>query len=72
MTYWKNARKYTYLDTIFGWNIFDLKLIFGAKLFGRFFALQNCGEAEWLESITNTLVEFAHELDPEIYMKKTD
>lgn len=36
------------------------------KLVSRLFAFQNSGEAERLESISKTLVEFAHELDPEI------
>lgn len=42
-----------------------------ANLFAHFFAFQNSGETEWLECITNTLVKFTHELDPEIQRKKT-
>lgn len=33
-------------------------------LFAHFFALQNSGEAEWLKSVTNSLIEFTHKLDP--------
>lgn len=33
-------------------------------LFSVVFGEQDCLEAEWLESMSKTFIEFAHELDP--------
>lgn len=35
-------------------------------LFTDFFAFQNGGEAEWMEGVSDTFVEFTHKLDPRI------
>ena len=43
---------------------FCLVLLLLGNLFTHFFGLDDGGEAERLECIANTLVEFAHEFDP--------
>lgn len=42
-----------------------------ANLIAHFFALPNGGEAEWLECVSDTLIEFTHELDPKIKQQNT-
>ena len=53
-------------------NCFGIWLVFlnwSFALFGLIFIIQNQLEAEWLEGVAQTLVEFAHELNPESEMK---
>lgn len=57
-------------DKIHLFVLFLFFVFYFVNLFTHLFGLQNSGEAEWLECITDTHIEFAHELDPVIETNK--